>query len=148
MSNLVILVLVLALSLLLVALAQNYIAESYEQSQINARAATLVSEAQQVNGAALMFGTDHPGQKLSDMQDLVPVYLTSLPPSWMLGEEGAADVAPNHFVRPMDSSERNQQKICEVTNQKLGIPPPVPTCPEISPDFTGCCMIEAPDAAP
>jgi hypothetical protein len=142
MSSLIILILVVLLAVLIIAMTSYYLSNSYAESEINAKAAALVSEGQQVSAAAQMFDADNPKASISSVDDLMPKYLTSIPKSWQMGSDGAAPISlPTHFVRPMPQDSRSEE-ICLAANKKIGVNS-VPSCSDLPAQFLGCCISDA-----
>lgn len=95
-----------------------------------AQTAKLLNEATQINGAVLMYQSDHAGQSISDLQDLVDAhYLKTIP-------GGNWTISGSSIVKPVDGESQ-----CKAFNKKLGHGEIAPSCGDPSwQDKMICCQ--------
>lgn len=90
MFNLIITIISIALVVAMAAAAVYYGGTAFTQGTAKANAATLVTQAQQINGAITLYKNDNGGTAPAVIADLVPDYLQNAP---VPGSAGASTAA-------------------------------------------------------
>lgn len=118
MFSLIITVISLSLVAIIAVATLYYGGAAFTQGHVEARAAKLLNEAQQIQGAATLFQQDR-GVLPTDFADLVSLYLTTVPDSgWM--------ASPTEASVQVEGSE-----ICLAFNAKLGVEG-IPSCSAVT----------------
>ena len=118
MFSLIITVISISLVAVLAVATLYYGGAAFTQGQVEARAAKLLNEAQQIQGAATLFRQDR-GALPTNFADLVSRYLTTVPDSGWMASAIEASVQ-------IEGSE-----VCLAFNAKLGVEG-IPSCSAIT----------------
>lgn len=107
-----------------------YIGSAADAQAVTAQTAKLVNEASQIHGAIVMYGSDHAGNTISDLQDLVNGnYLKTIP-------QNGWSVSNQNVVRPISTEGQ-----CKDFNKRMGYGAIVPSCSDSTYDnVVVCCQ--------
>ncbi|MBV7542137.1 type II secretion system GspH family protein [Acidovorax sp. sic0104] len=138
MFTLIIAVISIALVVLLAAATMYYGGESLSEGRVQADAAALMNQAQQITGAIELYVADTNSKDFESFDVLIPNYLTSLPEGWQIS--GAGNGVQEGFVAfPIGGSDADKLNVCKEVNKKLGIATAPPLCTAVPDNYVGCC---------
>src|SRR5690554_3687014 len=112
--------------------------ETLTEGQKEAQVAQALNEMGQIRSASLRYNATE-GKYPDTLSDLVPDYMTALPPGW-------GDAAPPELAslllesRKIGGPEAGRLQVCNSINERMGVPSPAPTCDSLPQKFTGCCV--------
>jgi len=138
MFSLIISVMAVALVVLLAAATMYYGSDTATEGKKQANAAALINQAQQVAGAVDLYIADNPSGSLSNIEDLQPQYISSVPEGWNISSASLPSI-PGYVAYPIQGDNVKKLSLCEEVNKKLGITTSIPQCSAIAANFVGCC---------
>ncbi len=116
MFSLIITIISIALVAALAVATIYYGGSAFTQGSAKANAATLISQAQQITGAEVLYANDHSGAFDATLSDLMPTYLQSIPsvPTTVAGTYG---VDTNNVF----TASVVEQSVCAAIDATVGI---------------------------
>ncbi|MBU9200005.1 hypothetical protein KTD31_01130 [Burkholderia multivorans] len=145
MFSLIITIVAVALIVALVVMVMYHGgSDTLDKGKQQAEIAASLSQLQQIKAALTAYRADT-GTDATGLQDLVPKYLSSIPPGW--GVDVPSQVA-FESTQLLQGTEAQKADSCQQINAKLGITGAPPSCADIDANFTGCCVVPDQVTAP